>query len=155
MQTLKIEIPKGYQIDSFDQLSGEIRFKETPKSIFERINTIDDVFRELGDSDQDVMDYKKLMTLFDSSHHLVNYQLVVLIAKAMNEGWVPDWRNPNEYKYYPWFELLGSSGFRFDGCAHWTSFTRVGSRLCFQSQQKVEHAAAKFLSVYEKFMLIK
>lgn len=53
MQTLKIEIPKGYVIDSFDQKTGEIKFKEQPKSITERIKTIDDVLADHGFTKED------------------------------------------------------------------------------------------------------
>lgn len=33
MQTLKIEIPTGYEIDSFNKASGEIKFKAKPQNI--------------------------------------------------------------------------------------------------------------------------
>lgn len=38
-QTLKIEIPNGFEID-FDKSSGEIKFKAKPKNVMERIMTI-------------------------------------------------------------------------------------------------------------------
>ena len=36
MQTLKIEIPNGYMVDTFDQQTGVVSFKEKPKKITER-----------------------------------------------------------------------------------------------------------------------
>lgn len=48
MQTLKMKIPEGYEFDFFDKLSGEIMLKEKPKSVFERIKTVDDVLADHG-----------------------------------------------------------------------------------------------------------
>jgi hypothetical protein len=39
------------------------------------------------------------------------YKLMV-IFQAINDGWIPDWSNSNQWKYYPWFRVL-SSGFGF------------------------------------------
>lgn len=153
METLKIEIPMGYEIDTFDKITGEIRFKQAPKkSVIERIKTIDDVLQALSDKDADVVIYRKLLTVLDIDSYVVNNQLAVLITKALNEGWVPDWSNPNEYKYFPWFEM-GSSGFRFFDHGDWCS--SVGSRLCFKSSELAQYAGRTFQNVYEKFMLIK
>jgi hypothetical protein len=38
------------------------------------------------------------------------YMKLKIIAKALNEGWVPNWNNWDEWKYYPW--LLRASVFR-------------------------------------------
>ena len=42
-KTLKIEIPEGFKIDNFDINSGVVKFTPIPKSITERIKTIEDV----------------------------------------------------------------------------------------------------------------
>ena len=39
-----------------------------------------------------------------------HYQLII-IAEALNEGWVPDWNDGDQPKYFPWFDMEG--GFRF------------------------------------------
>lgn len=48
MKTLKIEIPEGFEVDTFDQQSGEIRFREKPKDVKERIKTVADVLADNG-----------------------------------------------------------------------------------------------------------
>lgn len=149
MQTLKIEIPKGFEIDSFDLQAGEIKFKEKPRSVFERIKTIDDVFADHGLTRAE---------FYDSCDGLerdeIAYRILKLLAKSLNEGWLPDWSNSSEYKYFPWFEMRGSSGFRFAAYDGWRSGSNVGSRLCFKSSKLAEHAANHFLSVYQDFMVI-
>lgn len=149
MQTLKIEIPIGFEVDNFDKHTGEIRFKEKPKSVLERIKTIDDVFADHKLTRAD---------FYDSCDGLdrdeIAYRIIKLLAKSLNEGWTPDWSNSNEYKYYPWFEMRGSSGFRFYGLVSWRTYSVVGSRLCFKSRELAEHAGKHFQSVYEDFMAI-
>lgn len=149
MQTLKIEIPKGYEIDTFDQASGEIRFREKPKSAIERILTVADVLKDNGITEQQFNDSCKGLAPDE-----VAYRIVKLLVKSLNEGWTPDWSNHNEYKYYPWFEMLGSSGFRFIGYDYWYSASDVGSRLCFKTRALAEHAGKHFTDVYKQLMVI-
>lgn len=155
MQTLTITPPEGFEVD-FNEKSREIKFKEKPKDICERINSVLDVLNYLGDSDPDVIDYKKLLTLFDGEHHLVNYQLAILIVKAMNEKRVPNW-DDNSTKWTLYFIMGGSSGFRAYDCDLWRSYSHVGSRLCFMEQRLGLHAKnqPEFLKVFERFMTIK
>jgi hypothetical protein len=152
MKTITVNIPEGHTA-TYDEKAGEIRF--TPKrkgKVEERILTIDNVLEELGEEDPEVKDFRKLQHAV--GHHLIGYQLVVCIAKALNEGWTPDWSNSNELKYYPWFEMRGSSGFRFNDDGYWVSASFVGSRLCFKSRELAVHAGERFLEVYKQFMVI-
>jgi len=127
------------------------------QDVIERINSIADVLSELGEEDQDVVDYRKLTMVFDSEHHLVNYMLAILIVKALNEKRVPDWNDGLWNKWFLWFFMGGSSGFRCDGFGNWGSNSDVGSRLCFMEKRLGTHAASKpeFMRVFENFMTIK
>lgn len=40
----------------------------------------------------------------------VAYKVLKVIVEILNEGWVPDWKNNNQYKYYPWFDVSSGSG---------------------------------------------
>ena len=81
------------------------------------------------------------------------YKLMI-IYKAINDGWKPDWSNRDQYKYYPWFEVL-SSGFGFSDtyyrCAH--SSTPVGSRLCTDTSQKAIYIGEQFAAEYKDYFL--
>lgn len=155
MQTLNIEIPEGYVIDNFDLSSGKVTFKPKPKKVTERIGSLKDAIAALGSDDEEVVAYHALLELLDNDHHLVSQQAVIVITKALNEGWVPNWSNSNEVKYAIWFEMRGSSGFRFHDYDSWTSTSDVGSRLCFKSRELAEYAGKKFQDLYENFMTIK
>lgn len=149
MKTLKIEIPKGFEIDSFDKQSGEIKFKEVPKSVMERIKTVEDV---LSDNGLTCEQFDKQCEGLEEDE--VAYRILKLLAKSLNEGWVPDWSASDEHKYFPWFEMRGSSGFRFFGDDVWLSTSLVGYRLCFKTRELARYAGQQFQHVYEQFMTI-
>lgn len=149
METLKIEIPKGFEVESFDKKTGELRFREKPKAVTERIKTVDDV---LIDHD---MTASGLDEMFESVPQHLKYQYIIeLLAKSLNEGWEPDWDDENQRKYFPWFSMGGSSGFRYDDYVFWDSDSDVGSRLCFKTADLAKYAGEQFTEIYKKFMLI-
>ena len=84
----------------------------------------------------------------------VAYKMLKVIVLAINNGWKPDWSNTNQRKWYPWFNL--SSGFGFDASdyVYDYSITYVGSRLCFESEEKSDYAGKQFLEIYRQFMTI-
>lgn len=146
MKNLTIEIPKGFKVKSFDMETGEIKFEST-KKVTDRIKTIEDVL-EANEITKKEFD-KSCKGLEEDE---INYRLVKLICKALNEEWTPDWDNSSEHKYQPWFNM-SSSGFRFDVYDSWYSGSRVGSRLCFRSVELAKYAGEQFTGVYEKFMI--
>jgi hypothetical protein len=154
MQTLTITPPAGFEVD-FNENSREIKFKKASKDIMDQIQSVEDAIDFLGKSDEDVIILQKLQQVFSDDSHPVNHQKAIVLTKAFNEGWVPDWDNTKQVKYYPWFEMGGSSGFRFFDCGYQRSFSHVGSRLCFKSDKLAEHAGKKFTDIYKQFMLIK
>ena len=73
------------------------------------------------------------------------YQKLKIIAKALNEGWEPNWNNWDEWKYYPWFRMGdrdGSPGVGFScsGYGYVSGASSVGSRLCFKTRELAEYA---------------
>jgi len=81
------------------------------------------------------------------------YKLMI-IYEAINNGWLPDWSNRNQYKYYPWFYVLSSgfgfsdSYYRYDG-----THASVGSRLCTDSSDKALYIAKQFEAIYQDYFL--
>lgn len=77
---------------------------------------------------------------------------ITIIAEVLNEGWQPNWKDSNEYKYYAWFEPGSASGFSsYDYVCVYT-LTCVGSRLCFKTAELAKYAGNQFLSIYKDFM---
>jgi hypothetical protein len=80
------------------------------------------------------------------------YMKLKVIIKAINQGWTPDWNNTNQYKWFPYFNL--SSGFGFAGTTYncVSTATAVGSRLCFETEEKAQYAGKQFLNLYKEFL---
>jgi hypothetical protein len=83
------------------------------------------------------------------------YKKLKIIIKAINAGWEPDWNNSDQRKYWPYFILSSGFGFSASDYGFGLTDTTVGSRLCFQSEEKCTYAANQFLGLYEEFLTIK
>lgn len=82
---------------------------------------------------------------------IAHYKLVIIV-EALNAGWVPDWNNTSEYKYFPWWDM--ESGFVLYGVNYYGTLSHVGSRLCFQTRTLAEYAAKQFKELYKDYMAI-
>ncbi|KAB2918723.1 MAG: hypothetical protein F9K23_00885 [Bacteroidetes bacterium] len=83
----------------------------------------------------------------------IAYEKLKIVAKALNEGWTPDWTNSKErkytvvlYNYQP-----GGVGFVDSGCDYWNSVTYCGSRLCYPSAEIAMYAGKQFRDLYNQF----
>lgn len=83
------------------------------------------------------------------------YIQLIIIAKALNEGWEPDWANEDEMKYVPWFEFKSGFGLSYYDYGYWVTTTGVGSRLCFKSAELAEYAGKQFAGIYNYYLSIK
>lgn len=117
------------------------------KEITERIKTIEDVLEDnnITQSDIDLM-------FANVPEHFKHQFIAELLCKSLNEGWIPNWNDSSEAKYYPWFKM-GSSGFRFSDYDYCYAVSFVGSRLCFKSRKLAEYAGQQFEDVYKQFMI--
>ncbi|MGB5818839.1 MAG: hypothetical protein WBG90_05090 [Saonia sp.] len=81
---------------------------------------------------------------------------LIIIAEALNEGWQPDWGNGKWDKYFPWFNMGGSSGsgFSYHACGRGHSTSYCGSRLCFKSSELAKYAGNQFLHLYKDYYLM-
>ncbi len=91
---------------------------------------------------------------------MIAHAKLVIIARAANKlankgkEWVPDWSNYDQWKYYPWFEMKGSSGFRFSVCGRWNTYSFVGSRLCYISREVCTYVATTFFELYKAYFTL-
>lgn len=85
---------------------------------------------------------------------LAAYLKLTIIARALNEGWEPNWADSNEYKYYPWMKYEAGSGFSDSCCGGSATYTSVSSRLCFKTRELAEYAATQFKDIYNDFLTL-
>ena len=86
---------------------------------------------------------------------IAHYKLVI-IAEALNEGWIPDWSNSNEYKYSPWFNMGSSSGagFSYGGYDDWNANSDIGSRICFKTRELAKYMGETFIDLYKDYFVM-
>ena len=86
---------------------------------------------------------------------MIAHAKLIIIAKAINGDWVPDWTDSDQWKYYPWFKMGSSSGvgFSYGVCAYWYTGSRVGSRLCFENREKAKYVGTQFQELYKSYFV--
>ena len=105
-------------------------------------------------------DVTRLVQSLNPSHieALIALNQLFTIAEAWNkaDGFVPDFSDWNQNKWYPWFKYnKDAAGFV---CAH-TYYTPayavayIGSRLCFQSSARAAQFGKQFAHLYNKVFL--
>ena len=123
--------------------------KKENKKITDLVKTFDDARKLTGRPD--VPDFSNLPT--DMRKHFEAQYKMIIIAEALNEGWIPDWDN-NEYKYYPWFEMSPSSfAFRDSICDYAFAYAGSGSRLKFRTCELSEYAAKQFIDIWKDIQI--
>ncbi len=122
---------------------------DAPIHIMGRVKTLEDAIKILGGVSENVkmlLDYNgNDADVLASQAHLK----LTLIARALNEGWYPDWNDDDEYKWVPVF--TDSELVYFDA-DYWNANTHVGSRLCFKSEELAKYAATQFADIYSAFL---
>ena len=118
------------------------------KREYSDIKTFEDACNELGIDPEEEFNSNDLADE-------VAYKKLKIVAKAINQGWEPDWDNTNQRKYWPYFKLSSGFGFSYSTYDYVFTFTSVGSRLCFETEEKCTYAAKQFIDNYEQFLTIK
>lgn len=119
----------------------------------DRIQTLDDIFEELGVTRDEILPWKTPKNKKQKSQNA--YALIQAITEAYNEGpadKVLDWTNRNQAKYYLWFEeeahgvwVLGDVGVRYDAAY-------LGAGSYFSKCENAEDAHEKFGSVWIDYL---
>ena len=111
----------------------------------------------------DVLDRPTLLpsvSMLPEKHQkaIISHYKLITITEALNEGWVPDWANKSEYKWFPWWYVDPDSSHA--GLANaTTNYTATlaaaysGSRLGFKTEALARYAADQFKDLYEAFLL--
>lgn len=79
---------------------------------------------------------------------------LMIVIRALNEGWWPDWDDSNQKKWWNWFWMNRKNGFVFGDTTYGNVASTVGSRMCFHSEQLARSAATQkwIVSLYEEYM---
>ena len=106
-------------------------------------------------------DVTRLVQSLNPSHieALIALNELFTIAQAWNkeDGFVPDFSNRNQWKYFPWFTYNNdAAGFVFAAASNTATSAHVnfGSQLCFKSESRAEQFGKQFAHLYNKVFLL-
>ncbi len=134
------------------QLRKIIESPNKSGSVFERLNTLEDICIECGTT----------FELFNEKHKDYEpdtwaYEMLKLICKSFNEEWILNWNDKSQKKWWNWMNMDSSGfGLSITSCFNAYSITILGSLLLFKSEKIAIHVAkhSVFVKVYEQLMVI-
>lgn len=87
---------------------------------------------------------------------IIAYHKLIVIVRALNDGWEADFSNHDQYKYWNWL-WVDTAGFvsAYANNTATNATAAIGSRLCFKNRKLAEYAITQFKSLYEEYLLIK
>jgi len=117
--------------------------------ITDRVKTFADACIECGTTE---VEFDKKYSKLGLTPDAIAYQKLIILIKAFNEGWTPDWDNKDQRKWYPYFN---ASPFGFAGTHYgrWSTATTAGSRLCYRTSELAEYSRKQFVEIYEAFIM--
>lgn len=118
--------------------------------ITDRIKTWEDVLEVLDLDEGDILPYLKPKT---KEQKAINaFAKIQKISEVLNEGWIPDYNNTNQYKFYPYFEKksLGWSVGSFPVGGVCCSGMGFGS--LYKSSELALYAGNQFLDIYKDYL---
>lgn len=121
----------------------------TATNIVDRVKTFEDACEVLGIKG-DVFIGVLNDGLSSEGEKLIAHAKLLIIIKALNQGWTPNWKDSNETKYYPYWDME-DGGFSLDCVSAYYQGTIVPSCLCFKSKSLAEYATKQFLGLYKTY----
>lgn len=120
------------------------------QNIMDRVKTFEDACAVLKIDPATVL----VAARHEDTKSINAYAKLIIIIRALNEGWVPDWADTNTYKYYAWFIHKTGVGLSYYGDVSASSGTHFGSRLVFKSMELAAYAGKQFEDIYRDYLTL-
>lgn len=150
MQTLKMDDQTARKVYPSAIPEFKTMLEESfPKGFFsqkitERVQTMEDIFSVGGKS------LLEIISLSDTKDEAA-YKVLKFGIKVLNEEWVADYSNSDQYKYEPRFYHKAGFGLSYDDFVIWYTRTAVGPRLCYRSYEIMMHGIKIMQKYYNDF----
>lgn len=112
----------------------------------ERVKSVEDACKILGKEDEEVIELRLLIKM-KARRKTIALQELVVITKALNDGWEGDWDNSSQYKYILWWYL--GKEFRLYNCNYFSSNSYVPARLCHKTREVALYSAKQFFDIWK------
>ena len=116
-----------------------------PISIIDRVKTYKDALKVLG------RNHFNETNLYPRE---IARRKLEIIIEALNEGWIPNLSNHQEYKWYCYFD--GSSaglGCSYSADSSASASTAIGVLLCLKDEKLADYVGEQFKYLYELMLL--
>lgn len=88
----------------------------------------------------------------EDQRSMLAYHKLIVITRALNNGWKPNWDDQNEWKYYPLFRYVNAGlSYAYTSNAASYTYAAFGSRLCFPTSALAKYAAEHFADLYRDY----
>ena len=138
---MNIEI-NGVKITLTKEQLQEIA-NQTQQDIF-TATTYSEVCKRLNEKELQLSDFG--FTNNSDTRKILAFARIKQLERYFNQGWLPNWSNSSEYKYYLWYEFK-NGGWVFDGVCYrfYCSVTEVGF---YKTEKIAKHIQIYFNSEY-------
>ncbi len=114
-------------------------------SLFDRIKSYSDICDELKERELLLSDFSFLPE--QDREKSLAYNKIQQIARLFNQGWVPDWSDTNQNKWYPYYEYKTSLGLGF--CSSTYGFWSLDGLVAYYQTQEISDFVGKlFIDLY-------
>lgn len=141
---ITISCPEGYEIDKQNSTFEKIVFKK----VVGEINSVIDAIEVLGEIDSTVKQLRLLQSLEGVSDKFISEMEIEVVAKVLNEGWKPNWKDSGECKYFIWWNMEDNC---FGSVIDYYRNAGTSSRLCFKSRTLAEKAFKILRKQFENY----
>lgn len=121
-------------------------------NITDRIKNYEDACDLLGFNP---LNEAKLIDLGLTKREIAYYKLIIII-KALNEGWIPNVCDNNNCRWYPYFCPNGSpSSFVFgnSNCGNSSAHAGSGFRLSLKNKELSDYCGKQFLELWKEYII--
>lgn len=157
MKTLKIDEKQALKLyknatQEFKQILEDSFGKEYfNQDIKSKIKTWEDVLEYNNVDDDDILPWGNPKNKKQRSQNAL--AKIQLISETLNEGWIPNFNNEKEYKYYPYFRKEKSSFVVYAGSRYsCLCAADVGFGCYFKSSELALYSANTFLDIYKDYL---
>lgn len=96
---------------------------------------------------EDACQKLKILPIYIDDEYSSSLYKLKIIAKALNNGWYPNWNDSNEYKYVVY--MRNDSGFSYCNTRYCTTIAGVPSALCLKTNEMAYFMANYFVELYK------
>lgn len=118
-------------------------------SIFDRVTSYETACEVLNITPKTLLQFESLFNKDQAKRQFARHKLQVA-CEALNEGWIADFENESQWKYYNWM-YNKNNGLALDGCSC-SSFAKASSDLCLETAKKRDHIGIHMKSEYATYI---